>query len=84
MEVVNENLTHSNSHKKEQVTYSFYIQEENDNKETNMIITSKYTWINFLPKMLFEQFSKKIYLYFIVISCIEVILIYTSVFHPFH
>ena len=73
MQNVNENTTQPNSSKNETSIYSFYIQEPNDNKETNMIITSKYTWFNFLPKMLFEQFSKKIYLYFIVICCIEVI-----------
>ncbi len=75
MQSVNESSTQPNSSKNEPSTYSFYIQEQNDNKENNMIITSKYTWFNFLPKMLFEQFSKKIYLYFIIISCIEVILI---------
>lgn len=57
----------------DQNAYSFYIQTDNHKKETNMIITSKYTLINFLPKMLFEQFSKKIYLYFIIICFIEVI-----------
>ena len=52
--------------------YSFTIRSGLNTKETNIIYTSKYNWYNFLPKILFEQFSKPINLYFVIISIFEV------------
>jgi phospholipid-transporting ATPase len=39
----------------------------------NSIHTSKYTLVNFLPKQLFEQFSKLANLYFLVIGFMQII-----------
>jgi hypothetical protein len=39
---------------------------------TNKISTSKYTWYNAVPLILFEQFSKYINLYFLIIAMLQV------------
>ena len=37
----------------------------------NFISTSKYTWYNFIPKILYEQFSKMSNIYFIIIAILQ-------------
>ena len=41
------------------------------NKINNFISTSKYTWYNFVPKILYEQFSKMSNIYFIIIAVLQ-------------
>ena len=41
------------------------------NKLKNYISTSKYTWYNFCPKILYEQFSKMSNIYFIIIAILQ-------------
>jgi len=40
-------------------------------KLKNFISTSKYTWYNFVPKILYEQFSKMSNIYFIIIAVLQ-------------
>ena len=40
-------------------------------KFKNYISTSKYTWYNFIPKILYEQFSKMSNIYFIIIAILQ-------------
>ena len=40
-------------------------------KSKNYITTSKYTWYNFAPKILYEQFSKMSNIYFIIIAVLQ-------------
>ena len=40
-------------------------------KLKNYITTSKYTWYNFMPKILYEQFSKMSNIYFIIIAILQ-------------
>ena len=40
-------------------------------KSKNYITTSKYTWYNFAPKILYEQFSKMSNIYFIIIAILQ-------------
>lgn len=42
-------------------------------KETNEISTSKYTFLNFLPKILYEHFQKTANIYFLIIAILQVI-----------
>lgn len=41
------------------------------NDEINKIQTSKYTWYNCIPKILFEQFSKMSNIYFLIIAVFQ-------------
>ena len=52
--------------------YSFLILSENNDQENNEIQTSKFTLWNFLPKILFEHFTKQINLYFLWIIILQV------------
>ena len=52
--------------------YSFKIMSNNKSQETNHISTAKYNFFNFIPKKLFEQFSKLINIYFLIISLFQV------------
>ena len=40
-------------------------------KSKNYISTSKYTWYNFIPKILYEQFSKMSNIYFVIIAILQ-------------
>ena len=40
-------------------------------KLKNYISTSKYTWYNFVPKILYEQFTKMSNIYFIIIAVLQ-------------
>jgi len=57
--------------------YTVYINKPNlfplsKQQDTNKISTSKYTWYNVIPLILFEQFSKYINLYFLAIAMFQV------------
>jgi magnesium-transporting ATPase (P-type) len=39
---------------------------------SNMVVTAKYTTASFLPKNLFEQFSRLANVYFLLISCLQI------------
>ena len=65
-ETTNENLLFPDSN------YKFQIKSTNNTSQTNFITTSKYNCYNFLPKLLFTQFSQLINLYFLMISICEV------------
>ena len=56
-------------------TWQFQINKDNNDKRFlgNKIRTSKYTWITFIPKNLFEQFSKMANIYFLFIMVLQVI-----------
>jgi len=41
--------------------------------ETNMVVNSKYTWYNFIPKNLIEQFSNVANVYFLLIGIMQMI-----------
>jgi len=56
-------------------TYSFNINSENVGEaleEKNSISTSKYTFLNCVPKILIEQFSKIANMYFLLIAIMQV------------
>jgi phospholipid-transporting ATPase len=55
--------------------YKVYINkpELNGENETNRISTAKYTWFNFIPKILIEQFSKMANIYFLIIAIMQCI-----------
>lgn len=49
------------------------LYESSTEKESpNLITTSKYTLVNFIPRNLFEQFRRLANFYFLVISFIQV------------
>jgi phospholipid-transporting ATPase len=50
---------------------NLYYQNSSDMPETNRISTSKYTMLNCVPKILFEQFSKMANLYFLIIAIMQ-------------
>ena len=71
--VIKEN-NYNDHHSKEE-----YCVKINKNKEintieleTNCISTSKYTFINCIPKILMEQFSKMANIYFLMIAIMQV------------
>jgi hypothetical protein len=39
----------------------------------NRIVTAKYTWLNFVPKFLMEEFSKEANVYFLVVCVLQFI-----------
>ena len=47
---------------------NFLLEKKNNNK----IFTSKYTWYNVIPKIVLEQFSKILNIYFLIIACLQV------------
>lgn len=56
------------------------IKEQQDSYPPNVIISSRYTLINFLPKSLLEQFRRLANVYFIVIGIIAIIGYYSSAY----
>jgi len=69
------NNNEDNLHNKNQ------INEEKDKKKnlsfkkiqyTNKISTSKYTWLNCIPKIIYEQFKKLANFYFLIIAILQV------------
>lgn len=50
-----------------------YINEISLNYRSNKINTSKYTLLNFIPKIFYEQFSKTANLYFLIIGFLQTI-----------
>ena len=52
----------------------FHTPQNNDNNmRMNKISTSKYTKFNFIPKILYEQFSKIANLYFLLIALFQTV-----------
>ena len=43
----------------------------NDNQENNITNTSRYRWYNFLAKILMEQFSRLVNVYFLIIAVLQ-------------
>jgi len=43
------------------------------NQYSNKIWTSKYTWLNCFPKILYEQFKKLANFYFLIIAILQVL-----------
>ena len=78
----------NNEDNKEKKSFNYIVKIDknnhkniNDNRQfnnikekipTNSISTSKYTYYNFLPKILFEQFSKIANIYFLIIAFFQV------------
>jgi phospholipid-translocating ATPase len=56
------------------------IKEEQDQYPKNIITSSRYTLINFLPKSLLEQFRRLANVYFLVIGMIAVVAYYTNAY----
>jgi phospholipid-transporting ATPase len=47
------------------------LQREDQPFCSNSVKTSKYTWLNFVPKNLFEQFKKNSNIYFVFICVMQ-------------
>ena len=60
-------LSNNNSY----IVYVNYKNQNSNNLYSNYINTSKYTWLNAIPKILKEQFSKTVNLYFILIAMLQ-------------
>ena len=59
----------------DQASYIININSENSLPEeliSNSISTSKYTYLNCVPKILLEQFSKIANIYFLIIAVMQV------------
>jgi len=52
--------------------YHINLNSENYLNEVNSISTSKYTFLNCIPKILIEQFSKIANIYFLFIAILQV------------
>ena len=59
----------------DEALYTVYINQpqNNDQEENNIISTSKYTWYNFFPKMLVQEFSRMANNYFLIIAVLQTI-----------
>ena len=53
--------------------YAVFINNPilNDIHENNITITSRYRWFNFLAKILMEQFSRLVNVYFLIIAVLQ-------------
>ena len=53
--------------------YTIFINNKdmNDQQEVNYIDTSKYKWSNFFAKILMEQFSRLVNVYFLIIAIMQ-------------
>lgn len=56
------------------------IKEDQDQYPKNIIVSSRYTLLNFLPKSLLEQFRRLANVYFLVIGMIAVVGYYTNAY----
>ena len=71
------NLKKNNLHNEYIIDVNKYQRKKNGKKMKiskklkNFISTSKYTWYNFIPKILYEQFSKMSNIYFIIIAILQ-------------
>ena len=68
----NNNHNHNNNQNQNNNHIDSNMNIENINKFTNKISTSKYTLINFIPKILWEQFKKMANFYFLLIAFMQV------------
>ena len=71
------NLKNNNLHNEYIIDINKYHRKVNGKKVKiskklkNFISTSKYTWYNFIPKILYEQFSKMSNIYFVIIAILQ-------------
>jgi hypothetical protein len=52
---------------------TFTSRHEPETFVNNRIVTAKYTWYNFLPKFLWEEFSKIANTYFFIVCCLQAV-----------
>ena len=74
---VNENksfnyIVHITKNKKNNINDNKLLNSTKELNPNNSISTSKYTYYNFLPKILFEQFSKIANIYFLIIAFFQI------------
>ena len=65
-------LVRIDKNKKSNINDNRYFNNSKEKVPKNSISTSKYTYYNFLPKILFEQFSKIANIYFLIIAFFQV------------
>lgn len=71
----NKTTFNESSHNNEYIVNINHIREQSPLQvENNCISTSKYTYLNCVPKILMEQFSKMANVYFLMIAIMQVIL----------
>jgi hypothetical protein len=46
---------------------------------SNQVATSKYTLWSFVPKNLLQQFMRIANVYFLIISCLQVLFVYSNI-----
>ena len=72
---IEEKLIKKNEEKEnlEQDMYAVFINNPllNDKQENNKTNTSRYRWFNFLAKILMEQFSRLVNVYFLIIAVLQ-------------
>lgn len=56
-----------------QYPHRFELNHPHESSTTNRICTSKYTWLSFLPLNLYEQLSRPINLFFLLISALQTV-----------
>ena len=56
------------------------LGREQHSMANNIVVTSKYNAVTFMPKSLFEQFRRIANIYFLVISILMIIGTYTTLF----
>lgn len=72
--IVKDKKTNLDSSGNEEYYVKINYQKELDalDMDTNAISTSKYTYLNCIPKILMEQFSKMANVYFLLIAFMQV------------
>ena len=65
-------IVHISKNKKHNINDNKLLNSSKELNPSNSISTSKYTYYNFLPKILFEQFSKIANVYFLIIAFFQV------------
>ncbi len=73
---INENLLNEEY----RVKINHLIEKDPLDSDTNCISTSKYNYLNCIPKILIEQFSKMANIYFLMIAIMQVIIIIYFIF----
>ena len=65
-------IVHISKNKKKDINDNKLLNSAKELNPSNSISTSKYTYYNFIPKILFEQFSKIANIYFLIIAFFQV------------
>ena len=65
-------IVHISKNKKNDINDNKLLNSAKELNPSNSISTSKYTYYNFIPKILFEQFSKIANIYFLIIAFFQV------------